>query len=74
MADIEASDTVADLALLFPDDIVERSSSEQALRLKTGFSLVYLSGHVTSPLASAGGTDWGKVTRVRISAIEADNE
>lgn len=74
LADIEALDTVADLAALFPDNVVERSSSERALRLSTGHSLVFRCGHVKAPLTLAGATDWEKVTRMRILAIETDDE
>ena len=74
LADIEFLETVADLAALFPDNVIERSSNDWALRLNTGYSVVFRSGHVTTPLTSSGGTDWVKVTRMRILAIEADDE
>lgn len=73
LADVEASDTVADLIALFPDDVVEQSASARALRLKAGYRLVFRSGHVTTPITSTGSTDWGEVSRMRIVAIEADD-
>ena len=74
LADIEALDNVADLASLFPDDISDHSPIERSLRLTTGHRLLFRSGHVKTPLTSTGATDWKKVTRMRIVAIEADDE
>lgn len=74
LADIEASDTVADLEALFPAEVRERSPSERVLRLRTGYRVVFRSGHVKTPLTSTGATDWERVTRMRILAIEADDE
>jgi hypothetical protein len=74
LADIDAADTVADLATLFPDNVLEVSPSEQALRLKTGYRLRFCSGHVRTPLTSSGATDWENVARMRILAIERDDE
>ena len=73
LADIEAVDTVADLSALFPDDVVALSPVERALRLNAGYKLVFRSGHVKTPTTSTGVTDWEKVTRIRIVALEADH-
>jgi hypothetical protein len=73
LADIEALETVADLASLFPDATVDRSPVERSLRLTTGQELVFRSGHATTPTTPTGATDWAKVNRMRIMAIEIDN-
>jgi len=74
LADIDASDTVVDFALLFPDDVIDQSPEKRFLRLKSGHQLVFRSGHVKTPTTSTGATDWGKVSRMRIVAIEVADE
>jgi hypothetical protein len=73
LADIEASDTAAELSALFPDDISNRTPVERGLRIKAGYWLVFCSGHVRTPTTSAGATDWDGVTRMRVVALEADH-
>lgn len=74
LADIEALETAADLGALFPADVLERSQTERALRLRAGYKIAFRSGHVHTPFTPMGDTDWRKVTRMRILAIEADDE
>ena len=71
LADIDAAATVAELANLFPDDIVDRSGGERALRLEAGHDLVFCVGHVEIPVLNEGSTDWTRVSRIRITALEA---
>jgi hypothetical protein len=73
LADLSASATVAELSDLFGDDIVDRSPSVRSLRLQAGYNLVFCAGHVVVPLAEDGATDWTKVTRIRVLALEARN-
>ena len=73
LADFSASPTAADLGDLFGDDIVERPPSERSLRLHTGYNLVFRAGHVDVPRDTAGATDWTKVTRIQVVALEARN-
>ena len=70
LADISASPTASELANLFPDDIVDRSPSERAFRLER-HDLVFRAGHVNVPVLEDGSTDWTKVSRLRIIALEA---
>jgi hypothetical protein len=70
LADMEAHSTVADFAALFGDDISVRSASELAVRLKAGCDLVFCAGHVKVPATASGETDWSKVTKVKILALE----
>jgi hypothetical protein len=70
LADISASATAFELASLFPDDIVDRSPSERAFRLER-YDLVFQAGHVDVPILGDGSTDWTKVSRLRIIALEA---
>jgi len=74
LADIDALQTVTELASLFPDKITDRSEHEQSLRLQSGHELVFHSGHRKTPFTTDGATDWAKVTRVRIVAIEEAHE
>jgi hypothetical protein len=74
LADIEACNTVADLMSLFPDDIIDRSPDERSFLLTTGHAVVFRSGHVKTPTTSAGATDWERVTRIRIIALEIGDD
>jgi Ran GTPase-activating protein (RanGAP) involved in mRNA processing and transport len=73
LADVSAFATVAELADLFGTRIIERSPSERALRLQTGHDLVFCSGHVQVPTKADGATDWDKVSRILIVALEPRN-
>ena len=68
-----AIETVADLADLFPEDIIDRSPTERTLRLNGGYDLIFCGGHVQVPMTEDGRTDWAKVSRIRIIALEARN-
>jgi hypothetical protein len=71
LADLSALATAAELADLFPNDVVDRSPSERALRLQAGLDLVFCAGHVNVPVLEGGLTDWTRVSRLRIIALEA---
>jgi hypothetical protein len=71
LADLSALATVGDLIDLFADDIIGRSPSERSVRLRAGYDLVFCAGHVDVPLAEDGSTDWTRVSRIRILALEA---
>jgi hypothetical protein len=70
LADLSALATAAELADLFPNDVVHRSPSERALRLQAGHDLVFCAGHVDVPILEDGSTDWTRVSRLRIIALE----
>jgi hypothetical protein len=71
LADIEALDTVAELSQLLGEMIWDRSSTEKALQLHSGFQVVFISGHPLPAGAAPKSTDWEKTTRMKITAIEA---
>jgi hypothetical protein len=73
LADLMALATVADVADVFPADIIDRSPTERALRLKAGHDLIFCAGHVQVPIDEGGGTDWTRVSRIRITALETCN-
>ena len=70
LADAEAVECAGELCALFPDAITERSGDRRSLRLSTGHEIVFGSGHLKTPITSQGATNWAKVTRIRIVAIE----
>jgi hypothetical protein len=70
LADIDANETVADLMSLFPAEIVEHSTTELVWVLQTG-KLRFCSAHLRTPANASGGADWGKVTKIKILAVEA---
>ncbi len=72
LADIDAVETVAELAAIFSDQLLERTAHEKSLRLNSGYQLVFQAGHVKTPLTSEGATDWAKVSKIRVVAIESD--
>lgn len=73
LADIEAIDTVAELSLLLGEAIRERSPTEKAVRLNSGFDVVLVSGHPLVAAATSNATDWTKTSRMKITAIEPIN-
>jgi len=70
LADLSATATVGEFAALFGDDIIERSLSERAIRLQSGYQLAFCAGHVKVPVTASGATDWAKVSRVKFVALE----
>jgi hypothetical protein len=73
LADMEALDTVAELADLLGEAICDRSATEKSLRLVSGFRVVFVSGHPSPARIAPRTTDWKETTRVKITAIEPFN-
>ena len=73
LADIDAVETAAELIRLFPDYVVKRASDEFLLRLSSGHELVLRSGHVETATTPDGSTDWTKVMRFRVMALDTDH-
>jgi hypothetical protein len=73
LADIEALDNVAELSDLLGAAILDRNATEKSLRLDSGFSVVFTSGHPSPPGVAPTPTDWKKTTRMKIIAIEPTN-
>jgi hypothetical protein len=72
IAELVACDSVAEFDALFPQELLSLSPAMRAIRLRTGYDLVFCSGHVKTPTTSIG-TDWTKVTRIRIMSLEVTN-
>lgn len=70
LADIEAAESVAELLVLHPSLVVDRSPHERAILFAEGHYLVFRSGHVKTPTTTAGATNWAKVTKIYLLAIE----
>jgi hypothetical protein len=73
LADLAALSTVAELDALFPAAVIEHSPAERSIRLEAGCSLVFCVGHIEVPRTSSGATDWAKVSRIKITALEPTN-
>ena len=73
LADLTAIGTVAGMAGLFPEDIIERSPVERSIRMKADYDLVFCAGHVNVPKTSSGATDWARISKIRITAFEQAN-
>lgn len=73
IADIEATDTVAELSLLLGETISDRNPTEKSLRLSSGFDIVFASAHPSPLGATPKATDWKKTSRMKITAIEPIN-
>ncbi|WP_291002477.1 hypothetical protein [Hyphomicrobium sp.] len=69
IADLVACETASELIDLFPEDIVALNPRERAIRLRAGLELRFCSGHVKTPTSGAG-TDWSRVTRIKIIGLE----
>jgi len=73
LADMEACDSAAEFCDLYPSVVSVISSIEKCVKLATGYSVRFRSGHPSYPAPPAEVTDWNKVTRLRIVSIEAGN-
>jgi hypothetical protein len=71
LADLSALSTAAELTDLFAGDIIDRSPRERVLRLQCGRDLIFCAGHVDVPVMENGSTDWARVSRLRLLALEA---
>jgi len=71
LADIGAAQNVAEYLELFPNVVVDRSPHERVLLIGERQFLVFRSGHVHTPMTDNGATDWSKVKRIYLMAIEA---
>lgn len=67
---MEAYPTVGEFIALFVEDIIFRSPTELAVRLKAGYAIVFCAGHVEIPLDDNGETDWSRVSKIKITALE----
>jgi len=75
LADIEAVDTVIELAQLLGETIQDRSAIAKSLRLESGFDIVFVSAHPTlQETGSSIAPDWKTITRIKITAIESVND
>jgi len=73
LAELVACDTVAEFEALFPRDVLSPSPTTRAIRLEAGYQLMFCSGHVKTPTTASNGTDWTRVTRIKIISLEAVN-
>jgi hypothetical protein len=73
LADFEAFDRYSEFEALFGSQVSNVSNSEKRIVLKTGVSIVFRSGHPRNLGTSAVATDWSKVSRLMIIAIESPN-
>jgi len=71
LADIEATDNMIELATLLPGEVQTVSPNERKIPIGTNLMLLVRSGHAVLPELSTGETDWTRVTRLRIMAIES---
>jgi hypothetical protein len=70
LADIDASETFAEFETMFGDQISDKSETEKCFRMKTG-SISFKSGHPRNLGTQPSATDWPRITRLMITAIEA---
>jgi len=70
LSDLLASETVSEFAELFPDEVGMLPPDEFTIRLKSGFQLRLVAGHVDVPRLNSAATDWSQVSRVKLIALE----
>ena len=70
LADIDACESVAELVDLYPDEFEMHRPERLTFNLGSEHQLVFRSGHVSTPTEASGKVRWGKVSRVRVEAIE----
>ncbi|MET4033597.1 MULTISPECIES: hypothetical protein [unclassified Bradyrhizobium] len=73
LADFEAFDSYPEFEALFGSQVSSVSKSEKRIVLKSGLSISFRSGHPRNLGTSAAPTDWSKVSRLMITAIESPN-
>lgn len=73
LADFEAFDRYSEFESLFGTQVSNISNSEKRMTVKLGLSIVFRSGHPRNLGTSAAPTDWSKVSRLMITAIESPN-
>jgi hypothetical protein len=73
LADLVAAENFAEFTALFSQDVIESSPDQRSLRLNAHYQLNFEAGHVNVPRTASGTSDWAKVSRIRITALEKIN-
>jgi hypothetical protein len=69
LADIEACQSVFEFTALYGDQVKSLSLDKWHVTLEGEATMVFTSGHVSTPKKKDGHVDWKEVTRVRIELI-----
>ena len=70
LADLSAAQSVKDLVAGSPREVCRDGTPAIAIKLSCGARLLFTANHSNLPMASRGGVDWSKVTRVKVICIE----
>ena len=70
LADMAACDSVAEFVDLFDDDVSASGADSYTLRLDGGWTMTFKAAHLKLPKTQADETDWSRVRRVMILAVE----
>ena len=74
LADIDACEDAMEFRALCQDDLVETSEHRWCLHLAGGCQVEIVAGHAKPLRTETGGTDWGKVKRLRIESIGGNDD
>jgi toxin HigB-1 len=73
LADLFAAASVSDLIAGRPRELEGNPSGRMALDLCDGYCVVFAANHTKNPVTETGGTDWKRVTRIKILRIGRDH-
>ena len=74
VADLRASPCVKDLVAGRPHELSGNRNRHVALELCEGYCIVISNNHAHVPMLDSGGTDWSRVSRVKIVEIVASRD
>jgi plasmid maintenance system killer protein len=74
LADLIAAPTARDIIAGNPTVETGNPHERMSIQLGEGFRLVFVANHNQNPVLKSGAVDWSKVNRIRIVAIEAEND
>lgn len=73
LADIDAVETLEELAALYPDELSEADGESFMLRLAPDSVLALQAGNVNPARHEDGDIDWSQLDRLTVTGIEAPN-
>lgn len=70
LAELDAVENVAQFKEMYPSSMVGLDADGQAILLRPGYRILFRVNHIRVPRTSTASIDWGKVSRIRIEAVE----
>lgn len=74
LADLEACGSVQEFTELFPGDVSPLGADTFVLRVAETWTITMRAAHVKPKQTTTSDTDWARVTRVMITAVDGNND